>query len=289
MRKLYLAIVLLLSIGQPASAQVISTFNANLEDWQAAGFSPTSHIVSAVLSQNLTWSPSGNPDGSLRIEDVFGWTFVAAPNKFLGNWENGYVTSISFDILITTTDSLPYPAVAVRGENATLYYNTTPPPVGAWHTIEIPLEAGDWRLNNYASGRFATEAEIREVLRFVKGFYILTEWTTGADLTYLDNVSLAFTPLDDTQPVYGIRGRDIAQNPAKNNQLGVLFRVWGQVTGIQSGSLMVSDGSGKMVTLRMASTDGYDVGDYVMAVGSLNNAFVDPTLDILTGSLVKLN
>lgn len=289
MRKICLAIMLLLAIGQPASAQVTSSFSSNLEGWQAAGISPNSHIVSVNLSQSLSWISSGNPDGSLRIEDVFVWTYIAAPDKFLGNWEHGYGTSISFDILITVTDGLPYPAVAVRGENATLYYNTPSPPVGIWHTMNIPLEAGDWRLNNYASGQFATEAEIREVLRFVKGFYILTEWNTGVDLTYVDNISLAFTPLNDTRPVYGIRGSHLAQSPAKNNQLGVLFRVWGRVTNIQPGSLIVSDGSGELVTLQTASTIGYAPGDYVMAIGTLNNAFINPTLDILTGSLVKLD
>jgi hypothetical protein len=70
----------------------------------------------------------------------------------------------------------------------TLYFNTDSPAVNAWTTQSIPLLEGNWRVDNYETGAFATAAEVQWVLGHLQGLYVLTEWRTGPDDTNVDNV-----------------------------------------------------------------------------------------------------
>lgn len=168
----------------PAQADIVSSFNTGAEGWLVSGPDPGSHIGPQQLSTSgFLWNA-----GFLNVGDSYNWTWAMAPAPFLGNQLAALGGTMSWDILIRTTDGVTYPAVALQGANITLYYNTASPPLDIWHTTTVELSAPGWRVNNYASGAPATTQQLQEVLTDLRGLFILTEWNTGADNTDFDNV-----------------------------------------------------------------------------------------------------
>ncbi len=180
---------LLLSV---ASGQV-STFDADAEGWLLAGPTPESHFGNQNgNSSPATWTDTfGLPPGALFAPDTYYWTWVTAPAAFLGNRCDLQGGALDYDIFITTSDNAAYPAVALEGRDMTLLYILSPPPLSTWTHITIPLTPDGWVFSDwYWDGPPATSRDLAEVLADLRGLYILTEWQTGPDATYVDNVTL---------------------------------------------------------------------------------------------------
>lgn len=171
-----------------AHAQV-SMFDTDTEGWLVCDIWPYSHIQADPPASGAIWSDAvGNPGGGLTIGDVHGWTWAQAPSHFLGNHSSSYGSTLSVDLLIRYSDEIPYPLVALRGRDITLYYVIPPPPLHAWMRHIVPLTEQGWVVNHYETGDPATEQNMRNVLSDLRGLYIMTEWRTGPDDTWFDNV-----------------------------------------------------------------------------------------------------
>jgi len=187
----------LLSVGLFASVAVTAvsastaTFNTDLEGWVTVDINPYAHIAADPFASTAAWDGSeGLPPGSLRTQDVFGWTWIAAPPSWLGNrgWSFGLI--IKWDLLIRSNDGTEYPAIALRGRNMTLYFNDQIS-TGIWTPMEVPLLGSFWRVNDCAAGPVATDEQLQQVLRDLRGIYIDAEWHTGPDDTSIDNIEFA--------------------------------------------------------------------------------------------------
>ena len=175
-------------IAPTTASASTATFNTGLEGWVAVDINPYAHISADPFTSNAVWDPlNGLPAGSLRTEDVFGWTWIAAPPSWLGNrgWSFGLI--ITWDLLIRWNDQTEYPAIALRGRNMTLYFNDQVP-TGTWTHMEVPLLGSFWRVNDCLAGPVATDQQLQQVLRDLRGIYINAEWYTGPDDTNIDNI-----------------------------------------------------------------------------------------------------
>jgi len=189
-RMAQLVLVVLPSIVCATAQGQLSTFDTDNDGWELSGPFPTTHFGDqSIPSGQATWDDSvGLPPGSLHVGDVWHWTWVRVPARYLGDRSAMYGTTLEFDIQITTSDGVPYPAVALQGHAITLLYNLDSPPLGEWLHVVIPIIEDGWVINDYANGPPATSEDIRNILGDLRGVYILIEWRTGADDTHLDNV-----------------------------------------------------------------------------------------------------
>ncbi|MFG0286269.1 MAG: laminin B domain-containing protein [Phycisphaerales bacterium JB039] len=178
----------------PITAAQHSTFETSSEGWGVVGLDPTQHAGAATAPPDAPFDPSdGRPPGSIRIGDAAAWTFVSAPAPFLGDHSGAYGSSVGFDMKVRFADaSSLYPVLAIAGARITLYYSIEVSEIvlDQWTAWDIPLAPGPWVVDHYAIGAAATEADIREALADIRGFYIDTEYRTGPDDTSLDNIRL---------------------------------------------------------------------------------------------------
>ena len=130
----------------------------------------------------------GNPEGSVRVGDVYGETGIAAPAQYVGDRLAFYGGSLAYDIYLRYTDGVVYPAVVLNGGTRSLYYDAASPPLNAWQHRMVPLSEGGWKVSG--SGVAATEADFKTVLTNLVGLYIYTEWHSGADDTSVDNITM---------------------------------------------------------------------------------------------------
>jgi hypothetical protein len=185
-----LAALLITLAAAPTPADILSTFDTNLDGWTITG-------DAAGLSFVAT---GGNPAGRARGADsVAGSTwFFLAPPKFLGNQSAAYGSTLSFDL---TQEIIGAPApyndndVLLSGAGLTLAFDTPANPTyfPAWASYAVPLTASaGWRVNSI-NGAPATESQLRSVLANLTALRIRGEYQSGADSGSLDNVRLPST------------------------------------------------------------------------------------------------
>ncbi len=175
-----------------ARASVTSTFDNDAEGWLVVG-TPLGYQLPVSGGVSPVWTA-----GTIYTADAYPETFFSAPTKFLGDSSAALGQSLYFDIWITYSDGVAYPAAILEGCGKVLYYTIAPTPVNTWTTRAIPLSPSGWKVNNW-KGPDASLADLADVLGKLRGLYILAEWKTGSDATYLDNV---VWPIDPVHPVY---------------------------------------------------------------------------------------
>lgn len=183
------ALAVLLAASFPALA-VTSTFDTGAEGWTAQG----------DIEGPLTWSATGgNPDGHVFIDDLTtgGVTYFVAPSLFHGNHIGALGTNLSFDLMQIypgSANQFDSEDVVLQGNGLTLVYNTVSNPGNnTWSWYSVPLSAAGWTLNAL-SGSDATHDQFVAVLSNLSALKIRAEYQSGADIGYLDNVSLVPEP-----------------------------------------------------------------------------------------------
>ncbi|MFC3615363.1 laminin B domain-containing protein, partial [Lutimaribacter marinistellae] len=162
---------------------ISATFDAGLEGWtvnngteayMATGGNPTGHITGA--------------EGGGGI-----WAYLASA-AFLGDLESYYGGTLTFDMKqdVLTSQYYDEADVILTGGGYTIVNDAGDNPGTDWTSYSLDLElGGGWRIGS-ASGRIATEAEIRAVLADLTSFSIRGEFVSGTtgDFSALDNVVL---------------------------------------------------------------------------------------------------
>lgn len=258
-----------------ASAAVMSIFDNDADGWVVADVDPDTALWNVPTYAGLSWGPSyGQSGGGVRVGDITYWTHIAAPTRFLGDWSHGYGSTVAFDIFISYTDEVPYSAIALMGLNKTLYFITPPPVVGQWNHMVIPLTEANCNIDSYL-GPEATTQDVMEVLASVEGFFIMSEWMTGPDDTYIDNVVLN---LDPQRPKgMGIRGSSLTDSILTARTTRYRFTVWGQAQSLTADGFVLADGAGALVDVVAPGYSGVAPGSFVRATG-----VVEPSATPLT-------
>ncbi len=197
-----------------ADADIISTFDTNLEGW----------TLFQNSGPNFNWvANGGNPGGHLGVTDnTSDWAYVQAPTTFLTPAR--YNGTFSFDLKHDNLQEPPgFPGifnvrVAMQGAGLTLINEGALPTLNwANYSFQLNESAGaGWRKfsnlsQNYsASAPLATLAEMQSVLGGLSRLLIATDYTlastdsnvTQIDRTYIDNVRLTTIP----EPSIGLLG-----------------------------------------------------------------------------------
>jgi Laminin B (Domain IV)/PEP-CTERM motif len=201
-----------------ALADIVSTFDTNLEGWTQFQNS----------GANFDWIASGgNPAGHLGVTDnTSDWAYVQAPTVFLT--PALYNGTFSFDL---RHDNLQEPAgfpgifnvrVGMQGAGLTLI-NEGPLPTLGWVNYSFQLNESSgagWRVFSNLSQNYsltapqATLAEMQSVLAGLSRLVIATDYTFAStssnvpeiDRTYIDNVRLTTVPEPSGIALAGIAG-----------------------------------------------------------------------------------
>ncbi|MBP6390878.1 MAG: hypothetical protein KA352_08280 [Flavobacteriales bacterium] len=197
-------------IAVPAcSGELVTRFTSSAQGWEfrlpsGAGATVTHH------------ASGGNPNGYITLTEPGGANtdWFQAPVLFLGDRSGMYGGVLEFDIKtnnVSTDSTVSLSHVQLDGPNTTILTNIQLPSL-AWSSRSIPLSAGHWRIN---STTLATEAQIREVLDNIVGFYIRAEYRTGPEATSVDNIEMVPGP-----PTYELSGATVGSGTSLS---GVAF------------------------------------------------------------------
>lgn len=200
--QLSVARALTLCVGLAAAgaqaADIASRFDSSAEGWRVSDIGSLPGAGSAA-----TWD-----SGLQRIttSDIATWTVYSAPASFLGNKASFYSGSFSFQLTDNLKDDNA-DSVATFGMASgptALYWFGGSPSTTAMTSFTASLTVDDtrWRLGglptDIGSGATPTAAQFQAVLGALTAIRINADWkTAGNDITALDNVVLAASPVPE--------------------------------------------------------------------------------------------
>ena len=188
--------------GGGSGDPIRSSFDAGIEGWKAVGFSidpPFNKIIDEPIDVTFL-SDGGNPGGHIMQEDVrFSVGYFSAPAEYLGDQSTFIGGRLSFDTKISPPRSaFSVPEVILLAGDRSLVFDLTPTPTDQWqaYTIELRHDAG-WKVDS-PSGNAPSESEFQTILSSLTGLFIRSEYISGPDQGFLDNV--VFNNGDDPPP-----------------------------------------------------------------------------------------
>ncbi|WP_222919497.1 alkaline phosphatase D family protein [Natrinema sp. SYSU A 869] len=180
--------------GPESVDRVESTFDEDGDGWLISQNGGSNHPVYR--------ESGGNSGGHVSDEENQGgvaW-YYQAPFKFLGDREEFYGGSLSFDVRQVQIDR-QFDAEPVEGGDVLLANGDTKlvyefrgpesTPGEEWTDFEVPLSADATWINLTSQELLATEERLREVLGNLEALRIRGEYRSGDDTSYLDNVVLS--------------------------------------------------------------------------------------------------
>jgi hypothetical protein len=178
--------LLLLTAAPTLYADIVSTFDSDLEGW------------TGVNASVLEWRDTdGNPAGMLYFDNTEAQVgYIFAPAKFLGDLSPYLGGTIAFDGKMlgtggTVWDSpgFDYGHVSIVSGTAIATRDLLPgdvPSTSVWGTFSAPLVAAEW-------GK--SETEFAGILSNVTQIVISVEALFGNEIQGVDNVRLSTVPL----------------------------------------------------------------------------------------------
>ena len=172
--------VVILLVGLPLSAQVSSTFDADLEGWLVTG------------DNSAVWKSSGgNPGGCLDVNDhaTGAMNYAVAPFRYLGDWSQATpADSLSVDYYFDNISggAIDGPAFIISGPGGSASSAEIYPPELVWTTYDVPLDPALWTVN---SGDWAS------ILANVTSLRVGGEYVDGKEELCIDNVVLDISPV----------------------------------------------------------------------------------------------
>lgn len=184
----------------PASADVVSTFDANDEGWTILSFtnlSTDNFGIAGTYTAGYS-ATGGNPGGYIFNTDPDGGdaTF-SAPAAFLGNKLAALGTNFTYDLShdgannYTATD-----LIFVGNGGQRLLWQSSPAlaPGTPFITVTVSLApSAQWHVNT-SNGALATNTDFQNIFASLTAIYIRGEYTTGSETDRLDNVVLVPEP-----------------------------------------------------------------------------------------------
>lgn len=179
-----IVLVLVLLVSMPCPAQVVTTFDTDLEGWMITG------------DNDFIWQPAGgNPGGNLDVNDrVTGaHNYAVAPASYLGDWSA--VTSadtLSYEVYLVNTSggglggqSYVFRISGPGGSAWALDAVALHPPENTWTRLAVSMDQADW---NVTGGTWT------DLLENVTSLRCNAEFINGGEEVRLDNISLSSTP-----------------------------------------------------------------------------------------------
>jgi DNA-binding beta-propeller fold protein YncE len=271
-------VLAILAAAAPLGAQVLSTFDTDLDGWRILG------------DNSALWqSTGGNPAGCLDVNDraVGDINWASAPYKFLGNWSAFTpADSIFFDIYEVNTSGGAWLAVhhvRIEGPGGAAWANdvrvVNPPAQGVWIHVRIMMTPEVWTLESGTwLGLLANVTSVR----------IFAEWVNGAETTWLDNIGISRAPA----PL----NRDCLENTMDSGIGDWSFLTAGTVSNPGSGGngggfLQIGDATGNSYALAPAMFLGdwsqYELAGFVTVdlrvLGSSGNNLGSPDFIRISG------
>lgn len=257
-RPLVRALFTVAIFGLPTLAQtptITSTFDTDNEGWEIVNMALYSHKPAYVGIPTI-WSTAGNPGGCLEVFDNYYFTGISAPASWLGDRRAYFGGSIDFDLKEwETTASWVQPGAALVSTNHTLYYPTPVPPPDQWVSQSFSITPGAWRFDD-STGLVATQSQMLEVLSDLQAIWIATEWRSGTDDTFVDNIALV-PPAHGSVAIYGS-----GLNPtgsltvlSGNAQLGTVLTL-----GVDNPLGTQAAGSLSFVAVSVGTAPGFPIG-----------------------------
>ena len=179
-RSLAGAAFLLVVAASPALAQVVTTFDSDLEGWTITGDN--------VYFRNPT---DGNPDGCLEVQDAASgpWSVASAPAAYLGNWADFTpADSLSYDAIhlpASGQNGNPPYVFRIEGPGGAAEYRPSPFPADVWNHLAAPIEPAAWTL---------IQGAWTDLLSNVTSLTVAAEMISGDEVDRLDNIRLSGTP-----------------------------------------------------------------------------------------------
>jgi hypothetical protein len=167
---------------------IIATFDNNSEGWRKGGSNDGGTAsVWGLLAAPPTWIATGNPDGSIAVNDDYSaHTYWFTPERSAGDWR-GY-ESISFDLKIESGTNLLAPGtmLSIISVHGTMIQPiAVAPSLNVWNHYEFAI-------NPVAFG--VTPEVFDTIMRDVTMLAIRAEWISGAETEALDNVRVSKAP-----------------------------------------------------------------------------------------------
>jgi hypothetical protein len=169
----------------PADLIVSSTFDTDADGWTGAGLSP-SDFSEVLFTLPISWYA----DGYIGIDDGDEvWTTFSAPAKFLGDKSDWLGGEISLDLKnVTGGIHLDEPVVFLVAPGTVLCSPRILPSF-TWDHYSIPLTPEGWHVNTI-DGPEPDLAMMHYVLSDLQAMYIIGDYVSGTEMTYIDNVQM---------------------------------------------------------------------------------------------------
>lgn len=186
--KISLTVVIALAfsfiVSIPCAAQVVTTFDIDLEGWMITG------------DNDYIWQAAGgNPDGNLDVNDraTGDHNYAVAPPAYLGDWSACTAAdTLAYEVYLVNTSGgshstgqyvfrISGPGGSAWALDAEAHY----PPQSAWTRLAVSLSPADWTVT---AGTWA------ELLENVTSLRCNAEFVNGGEEVRIDNISLSSTP-----------------------------------------------------------------------------------------------
>jgi hypothetical protein len=173
-----------LAADVPADLVVGNTFDVNAEGWTGAGLSISD------LSPVQTLPISHNAGGYIGIEDNDNlWTTFCAPAKYLGDKSDWLGGAISLDLLSVTGGTRISGPVVFLAAPGVVLCSPWILPSDSWEHYSIALTPDGWHTNT-VDGPEPDLDTMHSVLSNLQAMYIIGDYVSGAETTYIDNVQM---------------------------------------------------------------------------------------------------
>jgi hypothetical protein len=172
--KKHLIVTMTLALASVAGAGPVlveSSFDADEDGW-------------TFVSSAISWQSSGGNPGGYLLE--YGqWGDISAPSKFLGNWSEMGVTTITFDERVFDFEvSRIYLLASGLGGRA-MWYTVVPDLGDHWTRVIVPMDESEWWIQSGSWGDLMVDVE-----EFTVGLYWAESHLPDGVHVGIDNIRL---------------------------------------------------------------------------------------------------
>ncbi len=204
----------------PPRRTIESRFQSEDHGWTGAALSVNN------LSQVVEVLPIFWDSESISLSDNDNqWTTFVAPAEFLGDRSDWLGGEIAFDMKHQTTGMrIDGPAVFLVG-NGTVLCSPWIVPTESWQRFTFSLIPSDWHVNS-PNGPEPSMPIFYSVLSNLEALYIIGDYVSGVETTWIDNVQLKHGLSPDSSGDGFVDMEDLARFAAQWSKSGCINPDW---------------------------------------------------------------